>query len=205
VLYADASLARRARGPATQRPRPGRALGALRSPATCPILLVRVVEENDLPLVRQVLQAQEYWRLKGLRADVVILNEHPVSYLDEMHAAARGAARLRAVGRMEAPAGGVLPAARRPHAEAERTCSPRSARRPQRRQRRAREPARPALPGAAVATGAADAPARAGAGARRPAIPMPSSRSPMAPVGSATCGREYVVVLTAPRRRRCRG
>jgi cyclic beta-1,2-glucan synthetase len=50
-----------------------------------PILLVRVVEEGDLPLVREVLQAQEYWRLKGLRADVVILNEHPVSYLDEMH------------------------------------------------------------------------------------------------------------------------
>jgi cyclic beta-1,2-glucan synthetase len=37
--------------------------------------------------VRQVLQAQEYWRLKGLAADVVILNEHPISYLDEMHAA----------------------------------------------------------------------------------------------------------------------
>ncbi|MBP1605037.1 MAG: glycosyltransferase 36, partial [Acidobacteria bacterium] len=51
-----------------------------------PILLVRVVEENDLPLVRQVLQAQEYWRLKGLSADVVILNEHPVSYFDEIHA-----------------------------------------------------------------------------------------------------------------------
>ena len=52
-----------------------------------PILLVRVVEEDDLPLVRQVLQAQEYWRLKGLSADVVILNEHPLSYHDEMHAA----------------------------------------------------------------------------------------------------------------------
>ena len=50
-----------------------------------PIVLVRVVEENDLPLVRQVLQAQEFWRLKGLAADVVILNEHPVSYFDEMH------------------------------------------------------------------------------------------------------------------------
>jgi cyclic beta-1,2-glucan synthetase len=51
-----------------------------------PILLVRVVDEDDVPLVRQVLQAQEYWRLKGLSADVVILNEHPISYLDEMHA-----------------------------------------------------------------------------------------------------------------------
>jgi cyclic beta-1,2-glucan synthetase len=52
-----------------------------------PILLVRVVQEDDLPLVRQVLQAQEYWRLKGLSADVVILNEHPIGYLDEMHKA----------------------------------------------------------------------------------------------------------------------
>src|SRR6185436_6168426 len=51
-----------------------------------PILLVRVVEEDDLQLVRQVLQAQDYWRLKGLRSDVVIVNEHPVSYMDEMQA-----------------------------------------------------------------------------------------------------------------------
>ncbi|WP_248353653.1 GH36-type glycosyl hydrolase domain-containing protein [Anaeromyxobacter oryzae] len=51
-----------------------------------PVLLVRVVSDTDLALVRQILQAQEYWRLKGLRADVVILNEHPISYLDEVHA-----------------------------------------------------------------------------------------------------------------------
>ncbi|HEX9052216.1 MAG TPA: glucoamylase family protein, partial [Anaeromyxobacter sp.] len=51
-----------------------------------PVLLVRVVSDADLALVRQVLQAQEYWRLKGLVADVVILNEHPVGYLDEVHA-----------------------------------------------------------------------------------------------------------------------
>ena len=52
-----------------------------------PILLARVVTADGLSLVRQVLQAQEYWRLKGLRADVVILNEHPTSYLDEAHGA----------------------------------------------------------------------------------------------------------------------
>jgi cyclic beta-1,2-glucan synthetase len=51
-----------------------------------PVLLVRVVSESDLALVRHVLQAQEYWRLKGLAADVVVLNEHPVGYLDEVHA-----------------------------------------------------------------------------------------------------------------------
>ena len=50
-----------------------------------PIVLVRVVETDDVPLVLQVLKAQEYWRLLGLKADLVILNEHPVSYLYEMH------------------------------------------------------------------------------------------------------------------------
>jgi cyclic beta-1,2-glucan synthetase len=51
-----------------------------------PILLVRVVSDDDVGLVRQVLQAQEYWRLKGLSADVVILNENASSYLDEIQA-----------------------------------------------------------------------------------------------------------------------
>ena len=50
-----------------------------------PILLIRVVDD-ELTVVRQVLEAQEYWRLKGLKADLVILNEHPVSYLDEVQA-----------------------------------------------------------------------------------------------------------------------
>ena len=49
-----------------------------------PIVLVRVTDADALPLVRQVLHAQEYWRVKDLRADVVILNEHPADYLDEM-------------------------------------------------------------------------------------------------------------------------
>ncbi len=51
-----------------------------------PILLVRVIGDDGVALVRQVLQAQEYWRLKGLSADVVIVNEHPVAYLDQMQA-----------------------------------------------------------------------------------------------------------------------
>jgi len=51
-----------------------------------PILVVRVLGDGDVGLVRDVLHAQEYWRLKGLSADVVILNEDPSSYLDEMHA-----------------------------------------------------------------------------------------------------------------------
>src|SRR5205085_12210869 len=50
-----------------------------------PILIVRVIEDGDLSLVRQVLRAQAYWRLQGLVADVVILNEHPAGYLEEVH------------------------------------------------------------------------------------------------------------------------
>ena len=48
-----------------------------------PIVLVRITAAAALGTVRQLLQAQEYWRVKGLRADVVILNEHPAEYLDE--------------------------------------------------------------------------------------------------------------------------
>ena len=48
-----------------------------------PVVLVRVSDANAIPLVRQVLRAQDFWRVKGLRADVVILNEHPAEYLDE--------------------------------------------------------------------------------------------------------------------------
>jgi cyclic beta-1,2-glucan synthetase len=51
-----------------------------------PLLLARVVGDDGVSLARQVLQAQEYWRLKGLSADVVILNEHPVGYRDELQA-----------------------------------------------------------------------------------------------------------------------
>jgi cyclic beta-1,2-glucan synthetase len=50
-----------------------------------PIVLVRVQGQEDVPLVRQVLLAHEHWRLKGLRADVVILNEHAAGYRDELH------------------------------------------------------------------------------------------------------------------------
>ncbi|MEW6681464.1 MAG: hypothetical protein AB1451_00865 [Nitrospirota bacterium] len=86
VLYTDGSL--RAAPEVLARNVLGQAgLWAHGISGDLPILLVRVVKEHDLPLVRQVLQAQEYWRMKGLSADVVIVNEHPVSYLNEMHAA----------------------------------------------------------------------------------------------------------------------
>jgi len=40
-----------------------------------PIVLVRIGDLNRIDLVKQVLQAHAYWRMKGLTADLVILNE----------------------------------------------------------------------------------------------------------------------------------
>ncbi len=47
---------------------------------------------------RQTLEAQEYWRLKGLAADLVLLNEHPEGYRKELHDAPHGARRARSLG-----------------------------------------------------------------------------------------------------------
>jgi cyclic beta-1,2-glucan synthetase len=52
-----------------------------------PIVLVRIADIDAVPLVRQILLAQEYWRVLGLHADVVVLNEHQADYLDEVQAA----------------------------------------------------------------------------------------------------------------------
>jgi cyclic beta-1,2-glucan synthetase len=49
-----------------------------------PIVLVHVADPSAVSLVRQLLHAQEYWRVKDLRADVIILNDHPADYLDEV-------------------------------------------------------------------------------------------------------------------------
>ncbi|MFA6091503.1 MAG: glucoamylase family protein [Elusimicrobiota bacterium] len=85
VLYHDASL--RAAPEVMTRSTLGQSgLWPHEISGDLPIVLVRVLSQDGLALARQILQAQEYWRLKGLLADVVILNEHPVSYYDEVHA-----------------------------------------------------------------------------------------------------------------------
>ena len=45
-----------------------------------PIVLVSIAEMQDLTLVRQMLQAHTYWRMHGLMADLVILNEEASGY-----------------------------------------------------------------------------------------------------------------------------
>src|SRR5262249_48840554 len=38
----------------------------------------------EMVLVQQLLTAHSYWRLKGLEVDLVILNEHPTGYFEEL-------------------------------------------------------------------------------------------------------------------------
>ena len=49
-----------------------------------PIVLVRTDETEDLEIVRQLVRAHEYWRMKLLAVDLVILNERPSSYLQDL-------------------------------------------------------------------------------------------------------------------------
>jgi len=51
-----------------------------------PIALVHVADASEIGLVQQLLHAQENWRVKDLRADLVIVNDHPSDYLDEVQA-----------------------------------------------------------------------------------------------------------------------
>ncbi|WP_310496602.1 GH36-type glycosyl hydrolase domain-containing protein [Sandarakinorhabdus sp.] len=51
-----------------------------------PIVLVRINDDSHLALVRHLLQAHEYWRLKQMAVDLVILNERSASYAENMQA-----------------------------------------------------------------------------------------------------------------------
>jgi cyclic beta-1,2-glucan synthetase len=49
-----------------------------------PIILARIDDSSDVEIIRQLLRAHEYWRMKQLSADLVIINEQPSSYVQEL-------------------------------------------------------------------------------------------------------------------------
>ena len=58
-----------------------------------PIVLVRIDETEDLEIVRQMLRAHEYWRMKQLSADLVVINEKSSSYAQELQVSLEGLVR----------------------------------------------------------------------------------------------------------------
>ena len=58
-----------------------------------PIVLLRIDDHQDMAQVLQLLQAHEYWRMKRLSADLVIINERRSSYLQDLQVAIETAVR----------------------------------------------------------------------------------------------------------------
>ncbi len=52
-----------------------------------PIVLVRIDSIEEIAIVRQLLRAHEYWRMKQLAVDLVILNERASSYVQDLQVA----------------------------------------------------------------------------------------------------------------------
>lgn len=52
-----------------------------------PIVVLRIDDPADIGQVRALLQAHEYWLGKQLAVDLVILNEHPASYVKDLQTA----------------------------------------------------------------------------------------------------------------------
>jgi cyclic beta-1,2-glucan synthetase len=61
-----------------------------------PIVLVRIDEVEDLEIVRELIRAHEYWRMKRLCIDLVILNERPPSYNQDLQGSLEGIVRTTA-------------------------------------------------------------------------------------------------------------
>ena len=64
-----------------------------------PIALVHIERDEERDVVRQLLRAQEYWRMKGIAADLVILNATGASYAPALQESLEGMVRAsQAVG-----------------------------------------------------------------------------------------------------------
>jgi cellobiose phosphorylase len=62
-------------------------LWALGLTSELPMALVRIDDPEFTELLREVLLAQEFWRLNGVTVDVVVLNEEPTGYMQPQHEA----------------------------------------------------------------------------------------------------------------------
>ncbi len=79
VIYPEASL----RASSDQLARTSLEISTLWSlgiSGDLPIVLAVIDNEDDIETIRQLLRAHEYWRMKQLSADLVIVNDKPPSY-----------------------------------------------------------------------------------------------------------------------------
>ncbi|HEX7472460.1 MAG TPA: glucoamylase family protein, partial [Candidatus Limnocylindrales bacterium] len=86
ILFSDPSL-RPSAGLLGRNERGAPSLWAHGISGDLPIVVVRIDEAADLEIVRQLLRAHEYWRLKLLDVDLVIINEEGASYAQDLQEA----------------------------------------------------------------------------------------------------------------------
>jgi cellobiose phosphorylase len=79
LLYANPGL-RAPRSVIAHNQRDQSGLWAYAISGDLPIMLIRIADRQHISTVRQLLQAHAYFRLKGLKADLVIWNEDPSGY-----------------------------------------------------------------------------------------------------------------------------
>jgi cyclic beta-1,2-glucan glucanotransferase len=84
ILYSDPSL-RPSPGLLARNDRGAPGLWVHGISGDLPIVIVRIDQAEDLDIVRQLLRAHEYWRLKLVDVDLVILNEEGVSYAQDLN------------------------------------------------------------------------------------------------------------------------
>ncbi len=73
-----------------------------------PIVIVTVSKSDQIEIVKQLLKAHEYWRMKGLHIDLVILNEDEGSYTQPINELVRDIVASSHVRDMQDKPGGVF-------------------------------------------------------------------------------------------------
>jgi cyclic beta-1,2-glucan synthetase len=93
LLYADPSM-RPPSAAIREGSGPPAGLWAQRISGDIPIVLLRIDAVEDIAVARQLLQAHEYWKMKGLEVDLVILNDRAASYIQDLQNALETQARM---------------------------------------------------------------------------------------------------------------
>ncbi|HLU30874.1 MAG TPA: hypothetical protein VK088_03880, partial [Acidimicrobiia bacterium] len=106
LIYSDPVLANSSRKPAPAMGQAG--LWQHGISGDLPIVLVRIDQPEERGLVRDLLRAQEYWRMKGLYADLVVVNEKPGSYAQDLRDVIDGLVREQGRQPGQSPQGGVF-------------------------------------------------------------------------------------------------
>jgi cellobiose phosphorylase len=84
LIYADA--ARRANSGVLRNNRRGQsALWSYGISGDAPLVLLRISDTEKIEIVRQLIQAHSYWRMKGLTVELIILNEGVSVYRQTLH------------------------------------------------------------------------------------------------------------------------